>query len=242
MALSANHMMPGLRSGLKNAHSSLPKVDPTHRDTTMNSFRNLGRIAVCVIATGMCNGLCAEEGKPGPQQGTAVQVAQQRAPQSPAKPPAAAPHAPAAATDQGPQRTETIVYDSWTVTCREGGNVKRTCSTTLQLIDQEKRQVLLSWIMGRTAEGTLMTFLQTPTGVQIQKGVELKVENSAIRKLNYILCEPGRCEASTAMDDSMVREVTAGSNATATIYATDGRGISFNIPIKGAGKAIAALQ
>jgi invasion protein IalB len=206
----------------------------------MCSLRNLRGIAVCVIAMGISGGLRAEDGQPGRRQRASVQVAQQvpRSQQSPAKPPGAAAPVP----DNTPQRTETIVYDSWTVTCREGGNVKRTCSTTLQLIDQEKRQVLLSWIMGHTAEGTLMTFLQTPTGVQIQKGVELKVENGAVRKLNYILCEPGRCEASTAMDDSMVREVAAGANATATIYATDGRGISFNIPIKGAGKAIAAIH
>jgi invasion protein IalB len=87
-----------------------------------------------------------------------------------------------------------------------------------------------------------MTFLRTPTGVQIQKGVELKIDNGAVRKLNYILCEPGRCEASTPMDDALVREVTAGTNATATIYATDGRGINFNIPLKGAPRAMAALK
>jgi invasion protein IalB len=206
----------------------------------MGTSRKLDFVATLIVLLGMSHVLGAEVMTGGAEQRATPQIAQlPRQPQAPAKTPAAAPAAPA---DGAPQRTETIVYDSWTVTCREGGNVKRACSTTLQLVDQEKRQVLFSWIIGHTPEGTLMTFLQTPTGVQIQKGVELKIENGAVRKLNYILCEPGRCEASTAMDDAMIREVTGGANATATIYATDGRGINFNVPIKGAARAIAALK
>ena len=213
----------------------------------MGYLRSLCAILVCVLASATCADLCAQDRKPDGLRPTAPAGFAQQKKQQP-RPPAASPPSaaaePAASTPEGPQRTETIVYDAWTVTCRDivGGKAKRTCSAMLQVIDQEHRQVVFAWIIGRTAEGTLTTFLQTPTGVQIQRGVELKVENGAVRKLNYVACEPGRCEASTPMDDSMVKEIITGSKATATIYATDGRGINFNMPIAGASKAIPALQ
>jgi invasion protein IalB len=206
----------------------------------MGYVRSLCAILVCVVAGAIWADLRAQTAPPR----TTPQKKQQPRPPAASPSTAAAESAATPATPEGPQRTETIVYDAWTVTCRDivGGKAKRSCSATLQVIDQEHRQVVFAWIIGRTPEGKLMTFLRTPTGVQIQPGVELKVENGAVRKLNYVACEPGVCEASTTMDDSMVKEVAAGTKATATIYATDGRGINFNMQIAGASKAIPALQ
>ena len=57
----------------------------------------------------------------------------------------------------------------------------------------------------------------------------------------YAACTPQNCEASTAMDDAMVRDARASSEATATIYAIDGRAINFKIGTKGIDKAFVAL-
>jgi invasion protein IalB len=140
-------------------------------------------------------------------------------------------------------RTETIVYDSWTVTCRDtvDKSSKKRCSASFQVIEQKQRQVLLTWIIGRTDSGVLMTLMQTPTGVQIQQGVDLKLGEGAVRKLNYVACLPQRCEASINMDEALIKEASSAGNAVATIYSTDGRNINFNMPIKGIDKALAAL-
>jgi len=220
----------------------------------MGYLRSLCGVSVCVVAVATCTDLRAQGQPDASRPPVTPRVTQPKKQQPPQRPAGAATPAESAGQapvpsgtptpPEGPQRTETIVYDAWTVTCRDtvGAKTKKACSATLQVIDQEHRQVVFVWIIGRTAEGKLMTLLQTPTGVQIQPGVELKVENGAVRKLNYVACEPGRCEASTAMDDSMVKEIVAGTKATATIYATDGRGINFNMQIAGASKAIPALQ
>jgi invasion protein IalB len=62
-----------------------------------------------------------------------------------------------------------------------------------------------------------------------------------VRKLNYVKCEPQQCEAALPMDDAMVKDLSSASEAVATIYATDGRAITFTMAIKGADKAMASL-
>ena len=142
-----------------------------------------------------------------------------------------------------PQRTETIVYDSWTVSCRDtvSTGAKKICSATLQIIEQKQRQVLMAWVIGRNNDGALVSVMQTPTGVQITKGVELKFGQGAPRAMPFETCESQRCQASISMDDSMVKEALASVQATATIVAVDGRSVNFNIPTKGIDKAIQAV-
>jgi invasion protein IalB len=140
-------------------------------------------------------------------------------------------------------RTERIVYDSWTVTCTDTVEKasKKTCSAMLQVIEEKQRQVLLLWVIGRDNQGVLRTVFQSPTGVQIPRGLELKFGNAAARTVPYAACTPQNCEASLAVDDAMIRDARANGEATATIFAVDGRTINFKMGIKGIDKAFAAL-
>jgi invasion protein IalB len=143
-----------------------------------------------------------------------------------------------------PVRTETTSFDNWVVSCREttDGKSKKVCSTTFQLIEKERRSILLSWIIGRGPDGNLISFIQVPTGLLIEKGIELKLGNDGVtRKMNFITCEPTRCEASLQMDNSMTQELSNAQKATATVISIDGRIAKFELNIKGIDKALAGL-
>ena len=150
---------------------------------------------------------------------------------------------PAAAANV-PHRTETINYGSWIVTCTDTveRSSKKVCSGVLQVIEQKQRRVLLAWVIGRDPKGVLRTVMQTPTGVEIGKGVELKLGKSPVRTLAYTVCEPQRCQASIVMDDAMVKDALASSDAVVSIVADNGRGINFNIKIEGIDKVLADLR
>src|SRR5262249_29602080 len=77
--------------------------------------------------------------------------------------------APVTGGGTGPVRTETTTFDNWTLTCRApvDGSAPKTCYGDLKLIDKERQTTMLSWIVGRSAQGTLVSVLQTPTGVNI---------------------------------------------------------------------------
>jgi invasion protein IalB len=178
--------------------------------------------------------------------------AQTRAPADKGRPAAAqaptpTPASKSAEQKEGPRRTETVVYDSWTVICQDivGVSKKRNCTTLLRVADQRSRQVLFSWIVGMNNDGKLTTVFQTPTGVALQKGLELKIENGQPRRFEYVACVSTVCEANAPMEDALVREaLAAGANgkAVVTVHDTAGRTINFNLDLKGFDKALAALR
>ncbi|MEJ1938947.1 invasion associated locus B family protein, partial [Nostoc sp. NIES-2111] len=164
-------------------------------------------------------------------------LAAHAAAQTPQKPPAAKPaQAPAAPAEGGgdkasvqaaptpppqPIRTETLVFDNWTVTCREfaPGGPAKSCQAVLQVVQQQEggpSQVLLAFILGREGQGPVSATLQTPTGVVIAPGVELTLGKAAVRKLAYTACD-ARCAAVFAFDEAMAKEAAAAESAQAAI-------------------------
>jgi invasion protein IalB len=110
----------------------------------------------------------------------------------------------------------------------------------MRVVEKDKQVVVLAWLIGRDQQGVLKSVLQTPTGVQIAKGVELKLANKTVT-VPYVNCEAQRCESSIEMGDEVQREAEAADTVTATITTSDGRGISFNFAIKGIDKVLAAM-
>jgi invasion protein IalB len=177
------------------------------------------------------------------------------APQRPVAPPsqAAPPAAPsAAAAPSAPVRTETITYDAWTVSCRDtaDGKSKKICSATLPMVAQQQNQRITigAWIIAHNSDGALVSVVQTPEidiGVLVGRGIELKLGNGQPRKINYVDCNPQRCESTFPMDEAFLRETIAAANGPAAITFWKSDGAEFNITlqsIKGVDRAIAAVR
>jgi invasion protein IalB len=116
------------------------------------------------------------------------------------------------------------------------------------LQQQNQRVTVGGWIIAHNNEGALLSLLQTPqidVGVLIAKGVALKLGDGRPHQINYVDCNPQRCEATMPMDDAIIREMIAAATGPAaiTFWKTDGAEVTFNIPsIKGIDKAIAAVR
>lgn len=164
------------------------------------------------------------------------------APAPKAEPPAAAAQAPPA--QPMPTRTEIQHFESWTVTCNEftEGSHTRSCAAVLQILQQDTNQTVFAWTIGMDNAKQMVTILQTPTGVAIAPGVELRVGKSAARKISFASCDPGRCIATIPMDAALVRELTAAPTVEAVIQGSQGNTVQFTIQMKGFDKAIAALS
>src|SRR5262245_32765820 len=176
-----------------------------------------------------------------------IREAQSKNPAAAAPPPSAQP---------APPRSETIVYDSWTVTCHEGGTAKKTCLATLQVLDKDRRQVLLRWQIGVDKASRLTTAIDIPTGllvtddktqtrssgISIKQGVELKLGDRPVRNVAFRICDTQRCEATTPIDDAFMKDASAATTATATVYTADGRAVPFVMELKGIDKALASVR
>ncbi len=162
----------------------------------------------------------------------------------------------AGAASSGPQRVETIKYNSWVVVCTDsGGAAKKACSASLRATSQDRREVLLNWQIEVNKDGHFVTaffvppFVATKKGNQtvggplmIQDGVELKFGNGPARRVNYIWCGPKQCFAEALIDDAFVKEALANSTATVTLHTAGGGAIPFELPIKGIDKAISSTR
>jgi invasion protein IalB len=113
---------------------------------------------------------------------------------------------------------------------------------------QNKRFTVGGRIIAYNNEGAPLLLLQTPqidVGVLIAKGVTLKIGGGRPHQINYVDCNPQRCEATTPMEGMFIRELMTGANgpATITFWKTDGADVTMNIQsIKGIDKAIAAIR
>lgn len=144
-----------------------------------------------------------------------------------------------------PTRIEIVNSDNWVVTCNEFGELqgkRRVCSASLQVSQQETNQVVFSWTVAADDSGRWTTVLQTPTGVAIVPGVELRIGKGAPHKVPFASCETGRCVASVAMDNGFLQEMTAATTAEVIIRGAAGNAVQFAIQMKGFDRAYQLLS
>jgi invasion protein IalB len=170
-----------------------------------------------------------------------------------ARPPAPAPAAPA--KPDAPRKIETTTYDSWTVTCdtTAGGAAKKKCLATLRLVNQN-RGVILNWQIGSNEENRYVTAIHIPSALMVKQGdetvggpimvangVELKFGTGGPRRLSFVTCGPKQCVAEGVIDDAFIKEASANTKATLTIY-TPGAAIPLELAINGIDKAISSTR
>jgi len=162
--------------------------------------------------------------------------------------PAAVPsgQAPAAqaSAPQVPTRTEILNFENWAVTCNEFADSPKTkrCSALLQILQQNTNQIVFTWTVAMDDRKQLVAVMQTPTGVVIPPGVELRVGKLPSQKIPFASCDPGRCIATTTVDANLLREMTTSPTAEAVIQGSQGNTVQFNIQLKGFDRAYAVLS
>ncbi len=117
----------------------------------------------------------------------------------------------------------------------------------MQVVAQASNQVVLQWTLGFDNNHQPAIVLQTPTGVAIAPGVELRFGTEsdiksgkvAARRATYTICETNRCLASLP-DATLVRDMTAAQAAEVGVHSSQGTVVQFNMPMKGFDKAYTA--
>src|SRR5271155_4246847 len=133
-----------------------------------------------------------------------------------------------------PTRTEILNFGSWVVTCSEFAEApKRICSALLQITEKKSNQTVFSWTVGFDNNNKVTNVIQTPTGVAISPGVELRIGKTSPRKIPFASCESGRCVAVVAMDADLLHDMSASVTAEAAIQGSQGNRVDFNIDMKG---------
>jgi invasion protein IalB len=152
--------------------------------------------------------------------------------------------AAAPAPPQIPTRTEILNFENWAVTCNEFADAPRAkrCSALLQILQQNTNQIVFTWTVAMDEHKQLVAVLQTPTGVVIPPGVELRVGKLPPQKIPFASCDSGRCIATATVDANLVREMATSPTAEAIVQGSQGNTVQFNIQMKGFDRAYAVLS
>jgi invasion protein IalB len=164
-------------------------------------------------------------------------LAQSNAAPSPAQP------ATQAGATLPSQRTETINYENWILTCREflEGPKKRTCSATVAVQRTETGQTVLALAVQPNDQGKMTASIQIPSGVAIAPGIDVKFDKAFARKFAFDFCEPSRCSASFVADSTFIQDLSAAASVKVTLQSSDGKPVNFEFPVKGFDKAYAKM-
>jgi invasion protein IalB len=242
-----------IRSAVKCAPIAAARQN--QKRNAMNGFARLVATAAVALLAGAPSAHAVEgAGRTQTAQAPPARPAPPRAPAAaPAAPPAPAAQAPAAPPAPGaaaqpaapppiPSRTEILNFENWVVTCNEFETSKtRVCSALLQIAQQNTNQVVFAWTVALDNTKQMVTIMQTPTGVNIPPGIELRVGKVPPHKIPFASCDTGRCVATSPMDANLLREMTTAPTAEAIIQGSQGNTVQFNIQMKGFDKAYAVL-
>ena len=136
------------------------------------------------------------------------------------------------------------VHGDWQIRCdAPPGAPGDQCALIQSVTAEDRPNVGLSAIVLRTADqkSRLLRVL-APLGVLLSSGLGLKIDQTDIGRAGFVRCLPNGCVAEVVMDDTLVRQLRTGQNATFVIYQTPDQGIGIPMSLKGFGEGYDKLQ
>jgi invasion protein IalB len=134
--------------------------------------------------------------------------------------------------------TTTANYDGWVVTCVSTNASKgEACSANFRLADKEKKNILMTWLVGFNNKQVMMSELVTPTNVLIAPGVELIIGEAKPIKILYNACGTRGCKSSFPMSKKVQASFAKAKKVSVKFVRLDGRAVSFGLAFQGFGRA-----
>ena len=105
------------------------------------------------------------------------------------------------------------------------------------------QQLVILWQLDRTADGKIVSVMPTPTGVMVQKGIDLKVGDEEGRQVRLRRLRAAELRSRPARSTKrLIKTIVASQEMMVTIHAKDGRDVHFKFPMTGIDKAMAAVR
>ena len=114
---------------------------------------------------------------------------------------------------RGRQTFRELAYSKWKELCFRGvlgAETKMVCRTTIEGKSDIGQVTLKLDLMERQDVPATRLLIFVPTGVFLQPGIKLTVDNGAAIQVPYTFCLVNGCVAATVADPHFVREMEAG--------------------------------
>ncbi|RCS23452.1 invasion associated locus B family protein [Phyllobacterium salinisoli] len=153
---------------------------------------------------------------------------------------------PAPAQSEAPTALSETFGD-WLVNCQtstQNDIQKRNCQMTQEQVDGKSGQRVLMIALGApdAKTGVVSSTLVLPFGLDLSKGVQIKVDDVDLANARISTCLPQGCIAPLSLDSKALAALSKGKQAVIGMSAfTGGQDVTGNLSLKGFGAAAARL-
>ena len=130
------------------------------------------------------------------------------------------------------------VFNDWQIRCdTPPGSQGEQCALIQSVTAEDRANVGITVIVLKTADqkSRLMRVV-APMGVLLPSGLGLKIDQVDVGRAGFVRCLPSGCVAEVVMDDTLIKQLRAGTTATFIIFQTPEEGIGFPMSLKGFGE------
>ncbi len=126
-------------------------------------------------------------------------------------------------------------FGDWEMRCETPPGASRDqCALMQSVAAEDKPNVNLVVIVLKTADGkSRLLRVIAPLGVLLPSGLGLKVDQTDIGRAGFVRCLPTGCVAEVVMEDKLLDQMKAATNATFVIFQTPEEGIGIPLALNG---------
>ena len=126
-------------------------------------------------------------------------------------------------------------FEDWQLRCETPAGAKAEQCALVQYVAAEDRPNLsLVVITLKTADnrGYLLRVV-APLGILLPAGLGLKIDQADIGRAGFVRCLTTGCVAEVVMDETLIRQLRAGQQATFIVFQTAEEGVGIPLSLKG---------
>lgn len=160
-------------------------------------------------------------------------------------PPADTPKtAKAAEAPQPPAMTVVGNFGQWALVCNEPKTKeeKQSCSLVQALLERDSQKLVFRLTVGYGPKGNLALWIDGPTGVALQSGLEFSPDAVKVYRMPFQTCLPQGCSAVVVIADDLKQDLEKAKKGTITVYALGGQAVRAFAELSGFADGLAALN
>ena len=126
-------------------------------------------------------------------------------------------------------------HGAWETRCETPpGAPSQQCAVVQSVVDDERPNITLVIIALKTADHkSRLLRIIAPLGVLLPTGLDLKVDQEDIGRINFVRCLPNGCVAEVVIDDKVLQKLRTAKAMTFVIFQTPEEGIGVPASLEG---------
>jgi invasion protein IalB len=135
-------------------------------------------------------------------------------------------------------------FGQWAFVCNEPKTKeeKQTCSLVQALVERDSQKLVFRLTVGYGPKGNLALWIDGPTGVALQSGLEFSPDAVKVYRMPFQTCLPQGCSAVVVIADDLKQDLEKAKKGTITVYALGGQAVRAFAELSGFADGLAALN